>query len=331
MKPLRNLWAVMLLLSTALLFSCKQDTPDVPESPVKYEKKHNTAILLVTFGSTWDDPHTTYKSQINQFKKEFSNADIFFSFTSKTCINRWYAEKKEQFITPDLYLKSFIEKNYENVYVQSLHVIPGEEYMLLRDGYVKSHYNFIVQDLKPERKPAVCGKALLVSDEDIESVAKILVDAFAEELKAGHAVAFMGHGNPVSDYDHANASYVKIEKKMKEYAKKTYNNENVFVGTVDYPAMLVDYVMDGLKDSGCKTKTVYLHPLMSIAGDHANNDMQGEYDKNAPDDEQSWKVQIEKKLGWTVKTVTKGLGDYPTINAIWVDHLKNAIKEAAEE
>ncbi len=315
--------AAVLLGAAFTLASCEQNGPEKDQSIVNYEKNHNTAILLVTFGSTWDEPHATYEKQIAQFEEEFPNADIFFSFTSKTCINRWYAATGEQFITPDLYLESFIEKGYRNVYVQSLHVIPGEEFQLLRDGYVKPYYNFVVEDETYEGNclPACLGTALLTSEEDIAAVGKILVEEFASQLKAGEAVAFMGHGNPISDYDHANASYEEIEAWMQEYALETYGNGNVFVGTVDYPTMLIGHVIDELNASGyAKGQKVHLHPLMSIAGDHANNDM------SDTEDPESWKSMITS-AGWTVETHVHGLGDYPAINDIWISHLKTAISE----
>lgn len=311
------------------LAACSDDDDNTTaRSEVEYVKTHDTAILLVTFGSTWNDPHETYEKQISQFKSAFPNADIFFSFTSKTCINRWYAATGEFFVTPDKWLTSFLEKNYKNVYVQSLHVIPGEEFMLLRDSYVKPYYNFVAEEMG--RTPAALGEALLQSEQDQKEVAKVLVDHFAAELQAGDAVAFMGHGNPISDYNHANASYEHIEKYMQEYAGATYNNANVFVGTVDYPQMLIDYVKGELNASTCTTKKVHLHPLMSIAGDHANNDMSGDYDPEAAADEQSWKVQIEA-MGWTVECQRRGLGDYPEINKVWIRHLNEAIAALDEK
>ena len=317
MKKLLTLAALVCIFAT----SCSKDKNDNPERNIlTYTKEHDTAILLVTFGSTWDDPQVTYKKQIAQFKEEFPEADIFFSFTAKTCINRWLAETGEEFVTPDLYLQSFIDKNYENVYVQSLHVIPGEEFQLLRDYYVKTCYNFEIQDMMPERNAAVCGEALLKSDSDIEAVGRVLVDAFAAQLSAGEAVAFIGHGNPLPDYAHANVPYVKIEAFMKAYAAEKYGNDNIFVGTVDDPAMLIDYVVESLQAADFdKNKTVNLHPLMSIAGDHANNDMSDESDP------ESW-ISMIKAAGWSkVTCIRKGLGDYPVINKVWIDHLHQAI------
>ncbi|MDY3885467.1 sirohydrochlorin cobaltochelatase, partial [Porphyromonas somerae] len=77
-------------------------------------------------------------------------------------------------------------------------------------------------------------------------------------------------------------------------------------------------------------KTVHLQPLMTIVGDHANNDMAGEYEKGEADEDQSWKWQLEK-MGWKVKTHMKGLGDYPEINKIYLEHLKEAIANGNKE
>ena len=107
---------------------------------------------------------------------------------------------------------------------------------------------------------------------------------------------------------------------MQTYAQQTYGNGNVFVGTVDYEPMLVDYVVDQLGEKGvAKSTTVNLHPLMSIAGDHATNDMSDE------EDDESW-ISVIKAAGWkNVKPTVKGLGDYEAINAVWIQHLKDAI------
>ena len=331
-KQIRNLLAALCLGSMTLTAACSDndnETPGGDRSPVTYDKQHDTAILLVTFGSTWDDPHLTYEKQLAQFRQEFPDADFFFSFTSTTCINRWHAASGELFITPDLWLESFLEKAYDHVYVQSLHVIPGEEFMLLRDYYVKTFYSFPAEELG--REAARVGEALLRSEADIEEVGKALVDTFRTELEAGDAVAFMGHGNPSGDYAHANLSYANLETFMKTYAAQTYGNGNIFVGTVDYPEMLIDYVLEGLAAADCPNKKVHLHPLMSIAGDHANNDMSGEEEAGVPDDEQSWAVQIEKSLGWEVTCIRKGLGDYEAINKVWIRHLHEAIETGDAE
>ena len=66
-----------------------------------------------------------------------------------------------------------------------------------------------------------------------------------------------------------------------------------------------------------KFKSVVLSPLMLVAGDHANNDMAG-------DEDDSWKSQFEK-AGFKVTTNIKGLGEYPAIRRLYVQHVGKAL------
>ena len=56
---------------------------------------------------------------------------------------------------------------------------------------------------------------------------------------------------------------------------------------------------------------------MLVAGDHANNDMAG-------DEDDSWKSQFTA-AGFEVETLIKGLGEYPEVRAIYIDHIKEAM------
>ena len=60
-----------------------------------------------------------------------------------------------------------------------------------------------------------------------------------------------------------------------------------------------------------------LLPLMIVAGDHATNDMSG-------DDEDSWK-SIFTREGYEVECVLRGMGEYPGIRRIILDHLRATI------
>ena len=63
-----------------------------------------------------------------------------------------------------------------------------------------------------------------------------------------------------------------------------------------------------------KPSQVVLAPFMIVAGDHAKNDMAG-------DDPQSWYSQF-KAQGYCVEPVLKGLGEYPGIRRLLVEHLE---------
>ena len=339
-----------LALAGALSFtSCKGSDKPIPKDPNAEKpvvtKAHETAVLLVTFGSTYEGPQKTYAAEQAYFKQKFPDADHYFSFTSRTIINRMHA-KGENFLPPPMYLQEFLKAHYKNVFVQSLHIIPGEEYTLLRDYYVKKEYNVQLLDLEnDDRNFAVLGTPLLNDKESIERVAQVLADDHAAHLKAGDAVVFVGHGNPEENYVYANMKYVELEDALQKYAREHYGSDKIYVGTVegkikDDNGQLVDmgyeYVMAQLNKVKGDVKKVHLQILMSIAGDHANNDMAGtatEEDGQPLDlEDQSWlnrmthdgyEVSVQKPL--------KALGDYEELRALWYDHLRAAIDNMGKE
>jgi len=63
-----------------------------------------------------------------------------------------------------------------------------------------------------------------------------------------------------------------------------------------------------------KIKRAYLMPFMSVAGDHAKNDMAG-------DEDDSWR-SILTKAGIKCEVILKGSAEYDEFVNIWVDHLK---------
>ena len=64
-------------------------------------------------------------------------------------------------------------------------------------------------------------------------------------------------------------------------------------------------------------KKIVLAPFMIVAGDHAQNDLAGE-------DPDSWMNRLSSE-GYEVTPVLKGLGEYPKIRQILVDHVQQAM------
>ena len=214
------------------------------------ERQHDTAILLVAFGSTYPEPHATYARQLDYFRRAFPDADLFLAFTSGVCIRRWEARTGERFYTPGQWLAVLGAKGYRQVAVQSLHIFPGQEYRLLDDCVGDSALPSLC-----------CGSALLTSDRDIEQVAAVLVDRYAAELAAGEAVVFMGHGNGRAEYRATNEAYARLERAMQATAAVRFGNDRVFVGTVEYEPMNLAYVLGQLAAKGVPKETpVQLHP-----------------------------------------------------------------------
>ena len=304
------------------------------------QKKHDKAILLVAFGSTWDQAYMAFDTTIDAYKSTFSDYDVFLSYSSAICINRAAAGENTDprfYYAPPFWLNAFADKDvqYDEIVVQSLQVIPGEEYTRVIN-YIKDFANNANGDLDDDYLANVTLKLgvplLQDADEDVSLVAKELNALYADKAKEG-VVAFMGHGNPDSyDTYKANVRYTELEQALQKYSKSYY------VGTVDMKDNFKTNVYARMQKNGIKNGKVFCHPLMSIDGDHGHNDMAGDDDENwdgtkfTPNEEgevedTSWKMYFQH-LGYECNDDTMiplGLLELPTVRQVWMNHTQDAI------
>jgi len=300
-KPL-----ILLSVFAVLFTSCKKDNQE--EEFVLGDKN---GILLVTFGSSFPDPQTTFNTIDKATKAKFENVEIRWGYTSEIILNKLRQGNGEGSLsgvvidndTPEEALTKMVKDGFSKITVQSLHIIPGEEY----DDMVAT-----VKKIEAEYPGLQCaiGKPLLDSQEDLEEVAKIMADKFKSEIEAGQPVCLMGHGTP---HHENHKKYAELETELQKLSPL------FFMGTVE-KAPMIDDILVGIEALNSEVKEVTITPFMSIAGDHANNDMNGVTDSDIIE-EQSWIERLENE-GYTVNSVMKGLGDYPEINAIWMKHLE---------
>jgi sirohydrochlorin cobaltochelatase len=146
----------------------------------------------------------------------------------------------------------------------------------------------------------ILGYPLMATQDDMQRVVAAILKTIPDTRKADEAVVLMGHGTPHP----SNAFYAALMFQLQ------LQDPNVFVGTVEgYPD--IDLIKTLLKQKGIKN--VYLMPFMSVAGDHAKNDMAG-------DEDDSWK-SILTKAGFSCEAILKGTAEYDDFVDIWVDHL----------
>lgn len=367
MKKTRQFLAYVAMAAMALsVVSCDKGDEDNTLNPAekavaetKGASQKDNAILLCSFGSTFEESIKTYDATLADFQKRFPDYDIYMSFTSRTCVNRVEAVLGTPRYQPDLWLNAIGDAGYKNVIVQSLHVIPGEEYLSLMNTDVKK--NFMIANYPNIN--VIKGDCLLEAigeDGSTEAVADILVDSYKEVFaNPNELVIFMGHGNPDNNYA-ANNKYLEIEESL----KAKIENDNVIVGTVDYgdtvfwPWEGAEYpadkdevltnekynncvyaeVMNYCAKAGIETSelTITLVPFMTIAGDHAHNDLWGVGEdlsevNTDPDGDASWKAMLEA-MGCKISDreshgasaddcQIKGLCDHSSIRKIWLDRL----------
>lgn len=256
-------------------------------------------ILVVSFGTSHEG---TRRSTIEAIKKkiseEFKGYKIYIAFTSS--IIRKILKKRDNIIIPSTQdaLDKMNEANIIEVIIQPLHFLPGEEF---HEKILK-----IVNGYKENFKRIIVGKPIFSNLEDYDLVINALKKQLPK-LKDEQAVILMGHGSQHP----ANACYSCLQLKLME------NIKNVFVATIEgYPTL--DSILPKLKDS--KIREITLVPLMVVAGEHVLNDMAG-------DQKDSWKKILEKE-GYSINIYLKGLGENSAFQDIYIQHIKNAIKNS---
>ena len=312
----------------------------------KAKSKKDVAVLLVAFGSTWNNAFQAFDATKAAYESAFPNADVYVCFSSDICINRASAGEntddegnivKRDYYEPRYLLHAIGAAKYGKIYVQSLQVIPGEEFAavvasvkkFMNNGYISTaHLDDAYLAKLADDEAIFLGMPLLNDPEvDVPEVAMQLNDLYKDEAAQG-VVAFMGHGNP-DNYDtfKANVRYTQLEQELQKL------NPNYFVGTVDMPGNYKQDVMARMEAKGITSGKVYLHALMSIAGDHAHNDMAGEgeeyWKSNDPENEENSWFEFFSHKDYEVYVPVKnnhpqGLLELEGVRNVWINHTKNA-------
>ena len=345
------LLAMMAMMSTTAFVACDDDDDSTEsnmqryqrevEETVRAQKKHNKAILLVAFGSTWQQAYDAFDLTRDEYAKDFADYDVFLSFSSAICINRAMAGEntaKRSFYEPKYWLEAFGRVQYDEIIVQSMQVIPGEEFSRVVNAMKDfgNNSNGDLDDKYMSRVVLKLGMPLMYTEANVLELANALNANLAKYAQKG-AMLFMGHGNP-DDYDtyKANVRYSQLEEALQKLHK------NYFVGTVDMKDNFKVQVRERMEAAGITSGNVYCFPLMSIAGDHAHNDMAGDDDawdngyevnEDGEVEDTSWKMYFSR-MGYTIDVNTykdngadgllKGLLEYANIRALYKAHTHRA-------
>ncbi|XTZ40500.1 sirohydrochlorin cobaltochelatase [Salmonella enterica] len=258
------------------------------------------ALLVVSFGTSY---HDTCEKNIVACERELAascpDRTLFRAYTSGMIIRKLQQRDKLQIDTPLQALQKLAEQGYQDVAIQSLHIINGDEYEKIAHE---------VQSQRPRFKRLVIGAPLLSSHDDY----LYLMQALAQQMPgvaADERVVFMGHGAS----HHAFSAYACLDHMMAAHRFPAR------VGAVEsYPE--IELIIDGLRRE--EVRAVHLMPLMLVAGDHAINDM-------ASDDEASWKTKLER-VGIATTPWLQGLGENSAVRAMFVAHLQQALANTVE-
>jgi sirohydrochlorin cobaltochelatase len=262
-----------------------------------HEREMKKGILLVAFGSSVPEAQVSFDNIDKRVKKDFPDTPVFWAYTSSIIRNKLAKHGKILDSVP-MALAKMTDQGFTHVAVQSLHTIRGEEF----DDLANTVKAF--EGLPDGVEKIVSGAPLLSDAKDMENVTKAIMENIPANRKKADAVLLMGHGTPHP----SNAFYAAL---MFHLQRK---DPHVFVGTVE-SSPDINEIIPMLKEK--KLKKIFLMPFMSVAGDHARNDLAG-------DEEDSWK-SILTKQGFECDITLKGTAEYDNMIDIWTSHLKEAM------
>lgn len=261
------------------------------------------AIVVASFGTTHEDTRRVTIDKItDRIKLKYSDYDIRTAFTSHGVIRKIKLQQGIQIDTPEEALKKLSEEGYEEVIIQPLHIIPGEEYDYIRIVAESFERKGCFKKLRVGR-PALYFKGI---EENQPDDYQAVVEAIKVILPKEGAAILMGHGTPHP----ANACYSCFQSVLSD-------NElnDVYIASVEgYPTL--EDVIKKLKKKSYSDIT--LIPFMLVAGDHAKNDMAGE-------DDESW-INVLKSSGYKVNVYMHGLGELEGFQNLFLEHLEDVVE-----
>lgn len=252
--------------------------------------------ILAAFGTSDEEAAESLHALQSAYEKQGDT--VIWAYSSNIIRAKLNKEKHVVYSVTEA-LDFAAENGYKDIKIQSLHVVPAEEYMKicrLISRYMESkgeNFNSVTM-----------GHPLLSSKQDLDKTIEAVFSALPKERAKEDALILMGHGNDRGTGD--------LSLLAAAYAFHSAD-PMVWLATVE-GTLAFDNVLAELRQT--KAKKVWLMPFMIVAGDHAKNDMAGE-------EEDSWKSMLMKN-GYEVHAVLNGLGSIPKIQTLFIEHTANS-------
>lgn len=254
-------------------------------------------ILLVAFGASEESAQVSFANIDRQVKVAYPDLPVRWAYTSSV-IRAKLAKQGRVLDSPEVALAKMQDEGFTHVAVQSLHTIAGEEFDDLSRAV--AGFRMMGQLARIE-----LGAPLLGTQADMARVVAGILGTIPAQRQTNEGVLLMGHGTSHP----SNAFYAALMFQVQR------RDPNVFIGCVEgYPE--IDEIQRMLGER--KIKKVYLMPFMSVAGDHAKNDLAG-------DEADSWK-SVLTQAGFECEAILKGTAEYDDFVSIWVDHLGEVLR-----
>ena len=296
------------------------------DNPLNTAPDKKKEILVCSFGTSYTDSRVATIGGIEKaLAKTYTDYSVRRAFTSQVIINHILARDEEKINTVREAMNQAKEAGVTNLIIQPTTLMNGEEYDQIKRDVEQNKWDGVTITFA-EPLLGMAGDSADTINEDKTAVARAAAEAAVKDDgkdvsaltgDSDTAYVFMGHGTGHT----ANITYTQMQTAMTGLGYK-----NAFVGTVEGeerndPNNAVSVVLKKVKDGGYSR--VVLRPLMVVAGDHANNDMNGT-------DEDSWRTIFEK-AGFKVEGQIAGLGQIESVQKLYVAHTLKAMSEQVDQ
>lgn len=256
------------------------------------EKK---ALLAVSFGTSYEETRKLTIEAIEQdLKAAFPDRQVYRAWTSRMIRKKLLERDGLQIDGVREAMERMLADGVTDVLIQPTHMLAGVEF---------EETVSVIRSFADSFAVIKMGRALIAGEEDLRKLCGALEKIFAEEIASGMLV-FMGHGSEKNTFP----VYELLQRQF-----EADGHPDVSVGTVEFTPG-IGLVLEKIRQR--RPEKIFLTPLLVVAGDHATNDMSG-------DDEDSWKNQFARE-GAEVTCIVRGLGEYPEIRQLYLEHAKEA-------
>lgn len=289
------------------------------------------AIVLAAFGTTVPEALPGILNIRDRIQKEYPQTPVKIAFTSNIVRKVWQERrgdavfiKENPAVPADIYtvqgplatIANLQDAGFRTIIVQPGHISGGEEFHDLA-SYISNlaRIKTTKEKFRPFEKLVLSRPAMGTAGEehpysdDLTLLAKALAGDADRAAKTGSILLYMAHGNT---YRASGGAYLEFAAIM----NKMYPQVRTHIALVEgFPSL--DDILPQLEAAG--SKKLLLKPFMTVAGDHAVNDMAG-------DEPESWKSILTAK-GFQVTTATEGLGEVDAFADVYAHHLRQTAED----
>ena len=265
------------------------------------------AILVVAFGSTVDSAREqNIDSVVKYISQSFPDYTVKLAFSSRIIVKR-LRERGITIPTEQGALEQLIQDGYTHVYVQPLHFTGGEEFDKLK-------HNILAHEREGQLEVLRVGRPLVyyMAQEEHPDDYQILIDRFIRSLNIPDedGLLLVGHGGLGS----GNSSYGNLQFKLIRAGLT-----NVRIAVLENAPYITDVALPWEWLDGKRPNRIYVHPLLLVLGDHAQNDLFGDADDSA--------INEIAAAGYEVESINSALGEYDVIHDIFRQHVQDCIDD----